>query len=221
MPAIGLDFGTTNSALCLAGVGEEPVMAQFADGAARTDTFRSVLFFNPELAGEGKGARSFAGPGAIREYLASGGAGRLIQSLKSFLADRSFQTTNIFGDIYRLEDLAALILVPLRAEAEEFLGAIAKSGLGKAAVVGRPVHFSSAADESDERLAQARLEVALKRAGFDSKQIAALKAAYRLLYRSGLKLEEALARIEAEISGPDAAHLVKFIRSSKRGICRE
>jgi UDP-N-acetylglucosamine acyltransferase len=63
--------------------------------------------------------------------------------------------------------------------------------------------------------------VGLKRAGFQAPQIAALKAAYRLLYRSGLKLEDALRRIEAEASTPETAHLVAFIRRSKRGICRE
>ena len=63
--------------------------------------------------------------------------------------------------------------------------------------------------------------VGLKRAGFELRQIAALKAAYKLLYRSGLKLEDALRRIEADVGGEDAAHLVKFIRGSKRGICRE
>jgi UDP-N-acetylglucosamine acyltransferase len=63
--------------------------------------------------------------------------------------------------------------------------------------------------------------VGLKRAGFSAKQIAALKVAYRLLYRSGLKLENALRRIEAEVGGEEATHLVKFIRASKRGICRE
>jgi len=63
--------------------------------------------------------------------------------------------------------------------------------------------------------------VGLKRAGFNTKQIAALKIAYRLLYRSGLKLEAALQRIEAEVGGEEAAHLVKFIRGSQRGICRE
>ena len=63
--------------------------------------------------------------------------------------------------------------------------------------------------------------VGLKRAGLNPKQIAALKAAYRLLYRSGLKLEDALRRMEAEVGGDEAAHLVKFIRASKRGICRE
>lgn len=63
--------------------------------------------------------------------------------------------------------------------------------------------------------------VGLKRNGLNPKQIAALKVAYRLLYRSGLKLEDALQRIEAEVGGEEAAHLVKFIRGSKRGICRE
>ena len=63
--------------------------------------------------------------------------------------------------------------------------------------------------------------VGLKRAGFKASDLSALKKAYQLLYRSGLKLEEALARIETEIATPEALHLVKFIRSSERGICRE
>jgi UDP-N-acetylglucosamine acyltransferase len=63
--------------------------------------------------------------------------------------------------------------------------------------------------------------VGLKRAGFDAAQMAALKKAYRLLYRSGLKLEEALRRIEAEVPTPETAHLVTFVRGSERGICRE
>ena len=63
--------------------------------------------------------------------------------------------------------------------------------------------------------------VGLKRAGFSLAEVAELKNAYRLLYRSGLKLEAALARIESEFSGQHARHLVTFIRASKRGICRE
>ena len=63
--------------------------------------------------------------------------------------------------------------------------------------------------------------VGLKRAGFTSEEIAALKAAYRILYRSGLKLKDALARITAELDTEHTRHLVKFIESSDRGICRE
>jgi len=63
--------------------------------------------------------------------------------------------------------------------------------------------------------------VGLRRAGFSREEIAALKSAYRILYRSGLKLEEALARIGAELDTEHTRHLVEFVRSSKRGICRE
>jgi UDP-N-acetylglucosamine acyltransferase len=63
--------------------------------------------------------------------------------------------------------------------------------------------------------------VGLKRAGYKHADIAVLKKAYQILYRSGLKLEEALARIEGEISTPETRHLVEFVRRSERGICRE
>lgn len=63
--------------------------------------------------------------------------------------------------------------------------------------------------------------VGLKRAGFSTEEIASIKAAYRLLYRSGLKQEAALRRITTEIPSPHAQHLVEFVRRSKRGICRE
>jgi UDP-N-acetylglucosamine acyltransferase len=61
----------------------------------------------------------------------------------------------------------------------------------------------------------------LRRAAFTREEITALKSAYRILYRSGLKLEDALLRIETELDTEHTRHLVKFIRSSKRGICRE
>ncbi len=63
--------------------------------------------------------------------------------------------------------------------------------------------------------------VGLKRAGFTTDEIAALKSAYRILYRSGLKLKDALARIAEELDTEHTRHLVKFVESSERGICRE
>ncbi|HEX8986215.1 MAG TPA: acyl-ACP--UDP-N-acetylglucosamine O-acyltransferase [Bryobacteraceae bacterium] len=62
--------------------------------------------------------------------------------------------------------------------------------------------------------------VGLRRAGFTAADVAALKTAYRLLYRRGLKLEDALARIESEVPTEHTLHLVRFVRSSRRGICR-
>ena len=63
--------------------------------------------------------------------------------------------------------------------------------------------------------------VGLKRAGLAEGEIRALKTAYRILYRSGLKLEEALRKIEAEALTEHTRHLVQFVRASERGICRE
>ena len=63
--------------------------------------------------------------------------------------------------------------------------------------------------------------VGLKRAGYRLSDIAALKKAYHILYRSGLKLEDALARIESQAPTPETLHLVAFVRRSQRGICRE
>lgn len=63
--------------------------------------------------------------------------------------------------------------------------------------------------------------VGLKRAGFSHSDVRELKKAYQILYRSGLKLEASLRRIEAECSTAHTRHFVEFIRRSERGICRE
>ena len=63
--------------------------------------------------------------------------------------------------------------------------------------------------------------VGLKRAGISKEAIQKLKEAYRILYRAQLPLEAALARIEKNLPTEEARQLVAFIRSSKRGICRD
>ncbi len=63
--------------------------------------------------------------------------------------------------------------------------------------------------------------VGLKRAGFRASDVSTLKKAYQILYRSGLKLQDALIRIETELPTPETLHLVDFVRRSERGICRE
>ncbi|MDY7548841.1 acyl-ACP--UDP-N-acetylglucosamine O-acyltransferase [Glaciimonas sp. CA11.2] len=65
----------------------------------------------------------------------------------------------------------------------------------------------------------------LRRRGFSSEQVMTIKRAYRLIYRSGLPLEEAKAALEAEeLKSPDSAEYVRmlreFISSSQRGIIR-
>ncbi len=61
----------------------------------------------------------------------------------------------------------------------------------------------------------------LKRRGFTPSQILNIRRGYRTLYRSGLKLNEALERLDAAArEQPEIAPFVSFIRRSSRSIVR-
>ena len=61
----------------------------------------------------------------------------------------------------------------------------------------------------------------LKRRGFTPEQIANIKGAYRLFYRSGLKLGEATAELKALVpTQPELAPFVDFLAASERSIIR-
>jgi len=63
--------------------------------------------------------------------------------------------------------------------------------------------------------------VGLKRRGVNEVAQAALKKAYRILYRENLTAKQALAKIEQEVElGDEVSHLVAFVRASERGITR-
>ena len=62
--------------------------------------------------------------------------------------------------------------------------------------------------------------VGLRRAGFGREDVAAIKCAYRLLYRSGLKNEQAVEQI-GRIPNEHARHVAAFVQASKRGIARK
>lgn len=63
--------------------------------------------------------------------------------------------------------------------------------------------------------------IGLKRRGFKDETLQALKQAYRLTFRSSLRLSVALERIEGEVPDlPEIRQFVAFIRNSARGICR-
>ncbi|WP_428623966.1 acyl-ACP--UDP-N-acetylglucosamine O-acyltransferase [Sedimenticola sp.] len=64
-------------------------------------------------------------------------------------------------------------------------------------------------------------KVGLKRRGFTDEQLQLLRQAYKLLYKSKLKLSEALERLqEMARESQDVAELVTFVEASKRSIIR-
>jgi UDP-N-acetylglucosamine acyltransferase len=63
--------------------------------------------------------------------------------------------------------------------------------------------------------------VGLTRRGFPRESIDLLKAAYRILFRSKLTVDEAADRIRSEVpSAPEVVRLLEFFRSSERGVTR-
>ena len=64
-------------------------------------------------------------------------------------------------------------------------------------------------------------KVGLERHAVPEESQAALRQAYKILFREGLTISNALARIESELPGlPEVKHLVQFVRASGRGISK-
>jgi UDP-N-acetylglucosamine acyltransferase len=62
--------------------------------------------------------------------------------------------------------------------------------------------------------------VGLKRRGFSTDVIQALKEAFRFIYHSGLNRSQALERVENDVEQCDEVkELVAFYRNSTRGVC--
>jgi hypothetical chaperone protein len=173
IPFVGIDFGTTNSAIAVADeVGSR--LAPFSSDP----TWRTVLYFEPEASG----VRVSAGRPAIERYLANEGEGRLIQSFKSHLASGLFSRTQIFGRALTLEELAAAFL----SRAREAVGI----DLGRRAVIGRPVRYWGASSPADDERAVTRMKAAAKLAGFDDVAFELEPVAAALHYASRLDHDE-------------------------------
>ncbi len=181
-PAVGLDFGTTNSSVALALPAGEVRLAQFPAGAGPTPSFRSLLYFERDAQ---KRTHAYAGPLAIERYLGAEERGRLVQSLKSYLPSRTLTGTEVFGRRYTLEDLLARILRDLREGAERALGTPIHR-----AVVGRPVHFVGAETGEDDAYAEERLRESCRRAGFTEVHFEYEPAGAASAYESTLDREE-------------------------------
>src|SRR5262245_48816213 len=148
MGFVGVDFGTTNSAIAIADDHGDVQLVPLGG----EPHWRSVLYFEED------GALS-AGSPAIARYLETEGQGRLVQSIKSHLASAAFSRTQIFGRRWQLDDMIAAYLRQLRAAAP--------CDLGRRCVVGRPVRYWGAAEAGDDARALERMRAALVKAGFD------------------------------------------------------
>lgn len=156
--SIGIDFGTTNTVVALAGASGPAHLVKFPAPERELFAFRSALsFYAPPDKPSDRTVE--AGPWAIEAYVEDPLETRFIQSFKSFSASESFTETQILGRRYVFEDLLSAFLLRLRDHAG---GELAE--MPKRVIVGRPVTFAGAAPS--ESLALTRYEAAFKRLGF-------------------------------------------------------
>lgn len=186
VPALGIDFGTTNSSVAIARDDSAVQLCSFPDGSAETQSYRSVLYLEQSKDSSGaKRTRSTTGPSAIARYLAAEDKGRLIQSLKSYMASRTLTGTEVFGRRYTLEDLVSRILGDLRRHAEKEFGTPIHY-----AMVGRPVRFVGAETEEEDDYAVSRLRHAFAVAGFEKVDFELEPVAAAYSYESTLDHDE-------------------------------
>ena len=173
---VGIDFGTTNTALALARDDGRVALADLpgADGEP-VKTWRTLLHFDPD-------GPPLAGAPAIARYVRNEGGGRLVQSIKSHLASTSFTRTMIGGRMWTLETLIATYVAQLRR-------AVGESLPGRA-VVGRPVRYWGANDADDDARALTRMRTALAEAGFTDVVFELEPIAAALRYAARLDHEE-------------------------------
>jgi hypothetical chaperone protein len=162
LTSVGLDFGTSNSAVTCVDSTGAPRIARFPGAAGATETFPSVLHFEREVVGGVSSVQAHAGAEAIERYLSNDSPGRLMRSLKAYLADRSFDGTSVYGRHLRLVDLITAFLKKLLEAATPSLGKMPTR-----VVVGRPVHFSNERSEEANTFAVGQLLKSVQACGFE------------------------------------------------------
>ena len=153
VPAIGIDFGTSNSAIACAPQGAGAARLLTVEGEHQT--LPTAVFFNAE------DRSTHFGRDAIAHYLA-GTEGRLMRSLKSLLGSSLMQeSTAVYDGLVSFHDIVARFLHELGTRAAATLGGERPQSV----VIGRPVHFVDE-DAKRDRQAEDSLRGAARSAGF-------------------------------------------------------
>jgi hypothetical chaperone protein len=174
-PAVGIDFGTSNSAVSFIGADG---MAQLVPLEGSATTMPTAVFFNAE------DHATYYGREAVALYLA-GVEGRLMRSLKSLLGSSLLdEETAVGSGTLSFRAIITRFLRELRARATRHLG----HEPGRV-VLGRPVHFVDDDPVRDARaqeaLAQAAAEAGFTQVGFELEPIAAALDHERRMDRDG------------------------------------
>lgn len=205
MERFGLDFGTTNSSLAWARSDGTVELCHVDPPAIDPNVLRSLLYFSIERRG------FVVGHDAITEYLAEDMQGRMMQSIKTFLADDSFEQTFVYDRYFTLEDLIAVVFRHVRGVIHQL------TREEVALVIGRPAVFVDRPEK--EAIAQTRLRRAAQLAGFFEIEFQYEPIAAGLAYEMSLRAPE-IALI-ADFGGGTSDFTVMRLGSGGRGDRRD
>ena len=158
--SIGIDFGTSNTVVAIAGPDGQVEALTFEHGGESLKVYVTALCFWDERHGNGLRTEVEGGPWAIEQFLEGLHAHRFIQSFKTFAASATFKETRIFRERYGFEDLLSAFLRTLARHGGSRLDWGARN-----VVIGRPVRF--AGYNPDDDLAMQRYRAAFGRLGAD------------------------------------------------------
>ncbi|MFP8780776.1 Hsp70 family protein [Hydrogenophaga sp. RWCD_12] len=175
---LGIDFGTSNSAMSWAAPGGLSRLIPLEGDAVSMPT---AVFFNTE------DHRTHFGRDAVAQYL-SGTEGRLMRSLKSLLGSPLIhESTEINHRSISFLEIVTTFLAELRERAARSLGSAPER-----VVMGRPVHFVDDDAQRDAAAQQSLLEAAqaagFREVSFQLEPIAAALDHERRLTRESLVL---------------------------------
>ncbi len=188
---LGIDFGTTNSAIALSDgkqvyvfkveetlpdllpsliyitrhfrefLGSTAKEAYLDRNTDRPSLFRKIFVGDIEITVAGAGSSPITFDQQIYVYVDIMAPGRLLKSIKSTLRDKTYTGTDIFGRTHTVEELISMLLGDLATTVGEAMGSPLES-----VVIGRPVKFSD--DQETDELAEAKIRAAAKRVGINN-----------------------------------------------------
>lgn len=202
--SIGIDFGTSNTVVALAGEGGEVRAVTFDHRGSALSVYVTALCFQAEGGGLSRRVEAEGGPFAIDMYLEGLGGQRLLQSFKSFAASASFEETRILGQRFRFEDLLAAFVATLLRHADPPLD-LARSRV----VVGRPVTF--AGSRPDAALAMSRYRAAFSRLGAEAASYAYEPVGAAFFYARTLE-RDATVLVADFGGGTSDFSVIRFVR---------
>ncbi len=192
---VGIDFGTTNSAVAVVGEDGAPRMLQLAPNE---NTQRTVIFSD--------GRQILFGNAAFTGYLDNDLQGRFLRSLKAFLPDEVPRTT-LGNRRFDFTEIVGSYLRYLVDGAERVLGQ-AVTGL----TIGRPVRFHK--DPGKHQRALDQLEEAITRSKLPPHTLQLEPIAAALRYEAGLTSDKTV--LVGDFGGGTADFAVLRVGPSRR-----